>query len=101
MVGASAVRRPCPASGVGLLMGSMVGASAVGLGELSSVASVLVLEKMEQEPSAKVVRHRKALRARAARFRVREGEVGIIWASEVTKVRTRTLRKMVKGGEGL
>ena len=90
------MRRPLPASGVGLLMGSMVGASAVGRGELSSVASVLVLEKMEQEPSAKVVRHRKALRARAARFRVREGEVGIIWASEVTKVRTRTLREIVK-----
>ena len=96
------MRRPLPASGVGLLMGSMVGASAVGLGELSSDASV-VLGKTEQEPSAKVVRHRKALRARAARFRVREGEVGIIWASEVTKVRTRALRKIkiVKGVEGL
>ena len=91
------MRRPLPASGVGLLMGSMVGASAVGLGELSSDASV-VLGKTEQEPSAKVVRHRKALRVRAARFQVREreGEVGVIWASEVAKVRTRTLREIVK-----
>ena len=75
-MGASAVCLvPLPsAPGVGVPTGSIVGASAVALGVPSSdgPGSAELLEP-EQALSARPVRHRTALRARATRCRVRDG----------------------------